>query len=157
MKQRWLEYGGYALHIATFITYFVLLATRAVPEGWRWLQWPGMVFFLLGAVLLAASVIQQGKNKAAELMTDGVYGVVRHPLYLGAMLLFCAMFCFMPTWLMSMLSFINVGVIERFVEKEEEGNWAKFGEDYERYAEAVPRYNLIVGLVRRIKEKNKKS
>ena len=55
MKQRWLEYGGYALHVATFITYFVLLATREVlhPEnrwvlrsagktpgarGWRWLQ-----------------------------------------------------------------------------------------------------------------------
>ena len=153
MKKRWLEFGGYALHIATFITYFILLATREVPASWQWLQYPGMAFFPLGAALLAASVISQHRNKGGDLMESGVYGIVRHPMYLGAMLLFCAMFCFMPTWLMSMLAFINIGVIERFADREEQENWAKFGEDFARYTEEVPKYDVITGLVRWLKKR----
>ena len=76
-----------------------------------------------------------GGNKGAGLMASGIYGVVGYLMRLGARLLMCAMFCWMPTGLMRLLAFVKVGAIEGWADREQGENGAKFKQDYVRYKE----------------------
>jgi protein-S-isoprenylcysteine O-methyltransferase Ste14 len=151
MKKHMGEYLGYSLHIITFITYFILLLIREVPSNLKWLQYPGFIIFLLGIFFLVSSVICHHRNRGSALVDKGVYGIVRHPMYLGAILLFVAMVCFLPIWLMGILATLNVFVVYRFLRGEEHNNIEKYGQDYIRYMDSVPQVNFITGLFRWIK------
>ena len=85
-----------------------------------------------------------------------MYGIVRHPMYLGGMLLFIAMACFLPHWIMLVLSLVNLVIIFSFGLSEERVNIATFGEEYRGYMSRVPRFNLVIGLIRSLK-RNKPS
>ena len=51
-------------------------------------------------------------------MEKGVYKFVRHPITRGVRLLSCAMFCWMPTWLMRLLALVKAGAIEGWGDRE---------------------------------------
>ncbi len=82
------------------------------------------------------------------LVTFGVYGLVRHPMYLGGIL----MFAFEPNVSVNCLV-IRVMAVSYFVYGglvEDARLVAAFGEEYRDYKKRVPMFNIISGVMRKL-------
>ena len=113
-----------------------------------WLCWLGAVLFIL-SYLLYAEVLRENKwlsrkievQDGQKVIDSGLYGVVRHPMYMATLLLFCSM----PLILGSLISFVvflfyPAIIIKRL--KSEEELLAKELDGYAEYMKKV-RYRLI--------------
>jgi protein-S-isoprenylcysteine O-methyltransferase Ste14 len=113
---------------------------------------------IIAAVLIALGMatggfawrgfVQAGTNvepwkPALSLVTGGIFGVMRNPMYLGLMLLLCGLSVALASdWMIILL--IPAALILHFgvVKREERYLEAKFGETYHAYMNEVPRYGL---------------
>jgi protein-S-isoprenylcysteine O-methyltransferase Ste14 len=153
VSDKFKENASYAVHILTFIAYFVLLFVLETPPALHFLQCIGLVLFVFGILFLVFSLFALLRNKRGKLIQTGVYGIVRHPMYLGAILLFTAMVCFLPHWIMLLLSAINIIIVYRFMVEGDAKNIEKFGIVYREYMTQVPRASPLLGLIRWIGRK----
>jgi protein-S-isoprenylcysteine O-methyltransferase Ste14 len=142
----------------------IALATLVIAVIADWLMpigvikavvnWPariviGALFFLAGGLvaLMAVRTFRRvGTNvppwqPTLALATTGIYRRLRNPMYVGvtAMLVGIAL-AFALDWLLILL--VPVALILHFgvVRREERYLEAKFGDDYRRYKDQVPRY-----------------
>jgi len=74
------------------------------------------------------------------LATTGVYGLVRHPQYLGIMLLTLGLLVQWPTIPTLLMWPILVLLYYRLAKREEERLEERFGEEYRRYKQRVPMF-----------------
>ncbi len=152
MKEKTAEYLSYLFHVITIILYFLLLIFLHDPPSLAILNYFGFIFLGLGIIFLVMSLVNQHqKENEAKVLKNGVYGIVRHPMYLGAVFFFITMVCFLPHWIMVILAPLNILIIYRFMLNEERHNLKKFGVVYRGYMLDVPRVNFILGLIRWIK------
>jgi protein-S-isoprenylcysteine O-methyltransferase Ste14 len=79
-----------------------------------------------------------------------VYAVVRHPLYLGWLLAYPAAMLVSQHWLIVVLGAIGMASIEAITRLADRELSAKFGPEYERYMEQVPRLNMLWGLAKKL-------
>lgn len=92
------------------------------------------------------------------LVKGGAYGIVRHPAFLAGLILVTVL----PIILASKIPFTLftvLGIIAFFIAlylqalNEEKVNIRKWGDEYRRYMEEVPRINFIVGVWKWIKRR----
>jgi protein-S-isoprenylcysteine O-methyltransferase Ste14 len=81
----------------------------------------------------------------------GIYGLVRHPMYLSFMLISLGLVLLSGHWLNLALGVVLMGLLYNDMRREERSNLDKFGEAYERYVQRVPRINIVLGVVRRVR------
>jgi protein-S-isoprenylcysteine O-methyltransferase Ste14 len=89
---------------------------------------------------LLVGLPELGEESDSRLVTTGIYSRIRHPRYLQMLLLYlmCALFSnYLATYFVLVASFLWVGLLIPVEEKELR---ARFGEEYVRYAERVPRF-----------------
>ena len=84
----------------------------------------------------------------------GVYSVVRHPLYLGWLLTYPAAMLVSQHWLIVILGALGVMSIDQITRMADEQLVEKFGADYEAYMQEVPRLNILLGIVQKLKRKD---
>lgn len=138
------------LSIALFFLLANILDFPDVPHLLRYLAW---ILFGLGIFLIVLSVVALRFNRKSSLIDWGVYKLVRHPMYLGAILLFLSWIVFLPHWIVILVSTINVVIVYWFVLEGERQNISKFGDSYRHYMNKVPRVNLLAGLFRALQGK----
>ena len=153
LSDKFKENASYALHILTFIAYFVLLFVLETQPALHFLQYIGLVLFVFGILFLVLSLLALLRNKTGTLIQSGIYGIVRHPMYLGAILLFTAMVCFLPHWIMLLLYAINIYIVYRFMIQGDAQNIENFGSAYREYMRVVPRANPLVGFIKWLRKK----
>jgi len=93
---------------------------------------------------------QEGKKfvDTTVVVDSGTYAIVRHPQILGCMMLMSASFLVSQHWLSAIVG-IPISVwLYREIPKEEKGSMIRFGDDYKRYMQKVPKLNPFVGAVR---------
>jgi protein-S-isoprenylcysteine O-methyltransferase Ste14 len=99
------------------------------------------VFIGGGFVLIAAAwKVLYEAQKAGKLATTGAYAYVRHPQYIGFVLI---MFGFLLQWptLLTLVMFPVLVVMYAYLAKKEEKDVLRqFGEPYRRYMERVPAF-----------------
>lgn len=97
----------------------------------------GSVVMLTGMGLVAVGwqKIHRAGNK---LVTGGVYGIIRHPQYLGFILVTTGMLIHWPTLLTLVMFPILVGAYLYLAKKESKELAGRFGEEYQRYKNLVP-------------------
>jgi len=95
-----------------------------------------------GIGLVVLSIVALVRNQGIDLVEQGIYGIVHHPMYLGAMICFLSYFFFHPHWLILLISSANIAIIYWFILQGEQQNITKFDDAYKRYMETVPRINL---------------
>jgi len=79
------------------------------------------------------------KQKAALLNTTGMYSVVRHPLYLGNLLILLGLSLFPKTWWLTVILLLGFWLCyERIIFAEEEFLQAKFGQKFVEWAAQTP-------------------
>ena len=102
------------------------------------------------ATLRSRGQVREGRSfvETESLVATGVYRMVRHPLYLGWILMYVAVILFNPHWIIAVLGFAGILCVYRFTLQEEAWLRERFGQSYERYMRAVPRFNLLAGAIR---------
>jgi protein-S-isoprenylcysteine O-methyltransferase Ste14 len=116
-------------------------SARSVKDGPHFGPFHILSFALIGGgfVLIAAGwrVLYQAQRQH-ELATTGVYSYVRHPQYVGFILV---MFGFLVQWptLLTLAMFpVLMWMYVRLAHQEEREAQVEFGEAYERYAAKTP-------------------
>ena len=150
MKQETKETLGYVVNGLSFALFFYLASTLDVPDVPPLIKYLAWILLGSGLVLIVLSITTLVGNRDVGLIEWGIYGIVRHPMYLGAMLLFLSWIFFLPHWIIVLISSVNIAVVYWFILQGESQNITKFGDRYRRYMETVPRINLLVGLIRRL-------
>jgi protein-S-isoprenylcysteine O-methyltransferase Ste14 len=78
------------------------------------------------------------KREKPAVIIKGVFGQMRHPLYLGSILFYVGLWSFTLS-LFSALLIVIIIVFYHFIARHEEKLLvSKFGQEYERYMKSVP-------------------
>jgi len=90
----------------------------------------------------------RGYIHTTVLVDKGVYGIVRHPQYLAGVLISIALPMIAQNWLVAIFGLVAMVIyyFDTFV--EEKSDIEKFGDEYRRYMQSVPRLNFILGIAR---------
>ena len=135
--------------------------------GFQELFYVGWVVLVLGFLLVLSSLVYFSKRgKPAEgrgimgttvLVESGTYGIVRHPQFLGIALMMCASILVSQHWLFALMSVPLIASLPKWTKDSEAHLIAKFGDDYKRYMQKVPRMNLFLGILRLLRRRRKHS
>ena len=124
--------------------------------GWMLLAVSIVIILLAGYEFQKKGGVPERKHLVytTVLVESGIYAVVRHPQYLGFILLVLALVLISQHWL-SVISGV-IGSVLFYIDAtrgEEQENTRKFGDDYKRYMRKVPRMNFVVGVIRWLKRR----
>jgi protein-S-isoprenylcysteine O-methyltransferase Ste14 len=146
---------GGAMMVAQFVLLF-FIGRDYVPL----LRYLGFVLWAAGCVLAWLPIfyfrrkasVPKGKSyvNTTVLVTTGIYSVVRHPQYLSFFLLAFGLALIGQHWVFFLLGAIGSVIYGLGLIGEDEANIEKFGDDYRRYKEQVPGYNILLGFIRRL-------
>jgi len=125
-----------------------------LPPAIRELVAVGWVIFALGALFFVLSVITLRIRGVSKLVDSGVYGIVRHPMYLGAMMMFLSHIFLGQNWIVVIGGVVAIVCCYLIILSGDERNIEKFGDDYKRYMQRVPRMNLLLGVFRFFRRKD---
>lgn len=84
-------------------------------------------------------------------MDSGLYGLVRHPLYLGVIVMYLAAILVGQSWLAAAVTVPGIAVMYWSMLLEERWNRQRFGDEYVDYMRRVPRLNIFVSIVRLVR------
>ena len=113
----------------------------------------GFAILALGALFFVLSVFTLRRKGTSNIVDGGIYGVVRHPMYLGAMVMFFSHIFFGQNWIVAISTIVGIVCCYLIILSGDERNIEKFGNDYEAYMQKVPRMNLLLGLIRLLRRK----
>jgi protein-S-isoprenylcysteine O-methyltransferase Ste14 len=93
---------------------------------------------------------QDGTNymQTTAVVDQGVYAIVRHPQYLGYVLLAVGFVLLSQNWVTLLLGASIIALLYLQAVGEERACGEKLGEEYSRYLDRVPRFNFVLGIVR---------
>ena len=111
----------------------------------------GWVIFGIGALFVVFSILTLRGEGASRVTDSGVYGIVRHPMYLGGLIMFFSHLFFGQNWMIGVNTVIGIVCCYLVILSGDQRNLEKFGEDYMRYMERVPRINFIAGIVKNMR------
>jgi len=148
---------GLAL-VAELVLLFLLPIGRIA-----WLVTIGWALFALSAVLGWVPILEfrrrgrvpKGKSyiHTTELVTSGLYAVVRHPQYLAWDVLALAVMCITQHWAVLVAGAVTIAANHVGMIAADRDLVQKFGDPYREYARRVPQWNLPVGLWRWIRRR----
>jgi protein-S-isoprenylcysteine O-methyltransferase Ste14 len=115
------------------------------------LYWASVVLVLLSLLALARRGKPEGFVERTTILIDrGLFGVIRHPLYLGVALWSLGLVLKIQLILPSFLGMVAFGCSWMACKTEDEFNVEKFGEGYREYMTVVPAWNVLKELRRRL-------
>lgn len=99
--------------------------------------------------------VKKGVRAPTALVRQNVYALVRHPQYLGLMMMTIGFMAIYQHVISTACGFFSILFFYFQIEKEEEYCLNVFAEEYRRYALAVPKFNIIAGIWRFLQKKSK--
>jgi protein-S-isoprenylcysteine O-methyltransferase Ste14 len=166
MKQ-WIK-GGFLYYVAgaLLVLAYSLLWFLDTPVDIQLLQYAGWIILAVGLVLIIMpgfafrSKGKPGKGKdwtdTTVLVDTGIYAIVRHPLYLGWLLMYVALILLSQHWLTAIIGIPGMACVYLISRQEDQRLIEKFGDDYKRYMQSVPRMNFLAGIIRLLQYRKRK-
>ncbi len=146
---------GGAILIAQFVLLFII-GRDYVPV----LKYLGYALWMAGCVFAWLPIfyfrrkagVAKGKSyvHTTQLVCTGIYSVVRHPQYLSFFVFAFALALVGQHWVIIALGAVACVIFCFSLRGTDEGNIEKFGDQYRRYKEQVPGYNVLAGIIRRL-------
>ena len=115
----------------------------------------GWILLGIGAVFVLLSVFTLRRKGTSNVTESGVYGVVRHPMYLGGMVMFLSHIFFGQNWMIMISTIVGVVCCYLLIQSGDQRNIEKFGDEYKRYMQKVPRMNFLLGIIRLIRRRKR--
>jgi protein-S-isoprenylcysteine O-methyltransferase Ste14 len=143
--------------ILVFVFYNYYSLDFLVYAGWILLVFSVVIIWLAGGEFRKKGGAPKGESIAhtSVLVDSGVYAVVRHPQYLGFILFVLALVLMSQHWLSVFSGVLGSALFYRDILREEQMSVEKFGDAYRRYMEQVPRMNLLIGILRYLRQRRK--
>jgi protein-S-isoprenylcysteine O-methyltransferase Ste14 len=148
---------------STWLMYFFLLHNPVL----QWLVYTGWVILAVGFVFIFLPMVvlrikgkpEKGKDFAHTtiIVDSGIYAIVRHPLYLGWLLMYVVVILFSQHWLVVILGILGVVCMYLISRQEDQHLNEKFGDTYKRYMKSVPAMNVFVGIMRLLQRRKEHS
>lgn len=115
---------------------------------------PGILFIATGSIFTVWThrLVPADPSKKRELITDGSFAVVRHPMYSGMSLVAIGTGMLAINWIVSALMTLYVICMLSFSCAEDEENEELFGEAYVRYRKKVLMTGIFLGMIRLLGE-----
>jgi protein-S-isoprenylcysteine O-methyltransferase Ste14 len=150
---------------ASLVTISLILATQFLPRGGDpYLRGTGVFVLLLAGVFIFAPFylltkygrIEDGQTyMQARIVVDrGLYAITRHPQYLGYILLAWGFAALSQHWVAVLLAVIGATFFYLQAVREERYCLAQLGELYQQYLRRVPRFNIVLGIMRLLQGSN---
>jgi len=122
-----------------------------------WAVWLISMYFLFAPILILrrhGGVAKKASYvETQKLVTTGLYSLVRHPQYLGWLLMYLALICFNPNLWCTVCGMAGIVIMSWITRLEDRHLVSKFGEAYRRYQQEVPALNLLIGGLRLLKRR----
>lgn len=145
--------------LASLVTVLLLIAGLFLERGdHATLRGTGVVLLALSGLFIFAPFLllsRHGRSRGSEsymqtgaVVDRGVYAITRHPQYLGYMLLASGFALLSQHLLALLLAAVSVTLFYLQAASEERYCLAQFGGAYEGYLRRVPRFNVVLGIVR---------
>ena len=157
--------GGKVSDRGTQLLLWVVIVASVVAAGWissipapifgraPWLRLTGLLILAVGLIIRWAAVLNLGSAFSAnvairetqKVRTTGLYHFVRHPSYLGLVLIFLAIGIYSRNWLSLAVAVVppTVALLHR-IHVEEAALREAFGEEYVAYSRTTKR--LVLGV-----------
>jgi protein-S-isoprenylcysteine O-methyltransferase Ste14 len=111
-------------------------------------QWLGVLFCLLGLILLAWSLISFGRSfrvgidteNPDKLITSGIFTHTRNPIYVAFAFILIGQFLILPNWILLVYMLAGFWLFNRQILREEAYLKVHYGQEYEEYSRRVRRY-----------------
>ncbi len=97
----------------------------------------GLILAISALSLLLTARSHGGKTPGPRLVTSGPYRYIRHPLYASMILIAWGLALKSGSWLAALSSLAATGFLYLTARREEDTNFDRFGEEYERYLAAT--------------------
>jgi protein-S-isoprenylcysteine O-methyltransferase Ste14 len=145
--------------ILVFVFYNYYKLDFLVYAGWIMLVFSVVIIFLAGGEFRKKGGAPKGKSivRTTVLVDSGVYAVIRHPQYLGFILFVLALVLMSQHWLSIFSGVVGSALFYRDVLREEQMSIKKFGDDYKRYMQKVPRINFVLGIIRLLQRRRREA
>ncbi|MFC1724872.1 methyltransferase family protein [candidate division KSB1 bacterium] len=122
---------SFFLHFSTFLSTYVPLYLR-IPIS-------GIILFTAGYFAKKGLNIVFGEiREKPAVIRKGVFNIVRHPVYLGAILIYPGFFILTMSIISTFIWFLIIAFFYFISKHEEKLLLSKFGEEYEKYRNEVP-------------------
>lgn len=127
-----------------------------VYTGWIILACSIILIFLAGGEFRKRGGAPEGESivQTTVLVDSGVYAIVRHPQYLGFMLIVFSLVLMSQHWFSLTSAVIGCALFYIDVRREEQNSIKKFGDEYVRYMNMVPGFNILLGITRILRSSN---
>ena len=119
------------LHYTTFLNQYITLIIRVVV---------GAVFLFASAYLASTglSTVFGEEKKNTGVIREGVFSIVRHPVYLSEIVLYLGLLIIGMSLAATFVWLLTIAFLHYIARHEERLLLARFGVDYERYMQEVP-------------------
>jgi len=160
--------GSLLYYVAGILLFFAWLSLWFLdnPSALLVLQYVGWPIMVVGMMLIFLPLfilprkgkVPKGKDitHTTAVVSSGIYAVVRHPLYLGWLLMYLAIIFWSQHWLTIIIGVIGMICVYLISRQEDHRLVEKFGDDYKRYMQKVPRMNLLDGVIRLMRHRKRK-
>lgn len=152
--------------IASTTLIILIFATQFLPRGHHPdLRFAGVVILLTAPLFIFSPFFllsKYGKNEMEEetyihtgkVVDKGLFAILRHPQYLGYVMLAVGFALVSQNLVIVCLSVISTTCFYLQALKEEDFCLDQFGEPYQNYLSKVPRFNFILGVWRIFRRRN---
>lgn len=145
--------------LASVVMVSLIIVTQFLPRyGNPYLRGMGVFVLLLAGIFMFAPFIILTKHgekndgqtymQARTVVDRGLYAITRHPQYLGYIFLGWGFALLAQHWFPFLLAIVGAILFYLQAVEEEKYCFAQFGETYEQYRLKVPRFNIILGIIR---------
>jgi len=131
------------------ITFFLnIIMMNLFPPTIEELVVAGYIILGIGALFFILSVYTLRRKSTSNVIDSGIYSIVRHPMYLGAMVMFFSHIFLGQNWIVAISTIVGIVCCYLIILSADQRNIEKFGDDYKLYIQKVPRANFLLGIIR---------
>jgi len=123
----------------TIIVSFVYAVFLPLQLGTTWL-YGGLLIFLFGMILTAVAVLNFASAPKNRIITNGLYGVSRNPVYVGMLLMQIGIAVACTSWLYLLLTVVLLILLNAILSAEERYCLDTYGDAYKKYMDRTPRW-----------------
>jgi protein-S-isoprenylcysteine O-methyltransferase Ste14 len=142
--------------ISVFIFYNYYNLDFLVYTGWILLVVSIIIIWMAGGEFRKSGGAPEGESivHTTVLVESGVYAIVRHPQYLGFMLIIISLVLMSQYWLSLISGVLGCILFYIDVRREEQNSIKKFGDEYRQYMQKVPGFNILLGTIRILRRRS---
>ena len=151
---------GHIAYITLYLSLILLTTLFYNSANLQIMLYAGWLLLVLGVIILFASVKSRKKGYITEkgikkeiLVDTGIYAYVRHPEYLGHILIIFSLILMAQCWINIMVGSTLIALLFFAIIEEEKRNIRKFGDAYKNYMKSVPSMNLFAGIFKQLTRK----